>query len=307
MIVARDAREYAARIESYVGDEIPHLACETVSGARASYAGQEVLLGMPDMIAEVITEMPAVRWVQSTWAGVRPLLEAGRSGYLLTGVKGIFGPLMSEYVIGWMLAHELKLPERIRQQGRRNWHDLSSGTLRGKMAGIMGTGSIGAHIAGMLGHFDVRTRGYSRKGAPVDGFTEVFPRENLFPFLDGLDYLIAVLPETRGTDRLLDAGALAALPCHAVLINVGRSNLVDHEALLDALRNRRLGAAVLDVFEQEPLPPESPLWDAPGLHITAHVAAHSHPADITPIFTGNYERWVNGQPLEFVVDFERGY
>jgi len=129
----------------------------------------------------------------------------------------------------------------------------------------------------------------------------------LHEFLQSLDYLVSVLPHTDETDGLLDAGAFAVMPGHCCFINVGRGNLVDEEALVAALTDGELGGAVLDVFNQEPLPEDSPLWDTPGLSITAHVAAHSWPADIAAIFIDNYHRFVAGGNLQYLVDFERGY
>ncbi len=150
-------------------------------------------------------------------------------------------------------------------------------------------------------------RGLSRSGTDVEPFEAVFPKDRLRDFLDRLDYLVSTLPDTPETRSLLDADALGALPPHAVLVNVGRGSVLDEQALADALRSDRLGGAVLDVFEEEPLPPDSPLWDTPKLTVTAHVAARSFPAEITPVFLRNYRRFVAGEALDYVVDFERGY
>lgn len=307
LILAPDAAEYAAAIEHESGAFAPLTACRTPSEARKRYDAQPVLLGAPDLIAEIIDELEAVRWVQSTWAGVRPLLEAGRRDYVLTGVKGVFGPAMAEYVVGHLLARELDIPGRSDRQRRREWFDAPSGTLRGKLAGILGTGSIGRHVAATLHGFGVQVRGLNRSGADAPPFDAVFSRGELASFLRGLDYLVCVLPDTAETRHLLNADTLAALPPHAVVVNVGRGSVLDSGALAEALRRGRLGGAVLDVFEEEPLPADSPLWDVPKLTITAHVAARSIPAEITPLFLRNYEHFVAGDPLEFVVDFERRY
>ena len=106
---------------------------------------------------------------------------------------------------------------------------------------------------------------------------------------------------------MLDAKAFRAMPNHCYFINVGRGNLVDEAALVAALKAGELGGAVLDVFDEEPLSTDSALWDAPGLSITAHVAAHSWPADIAAIFIDNYHRFINGDDLQYTIDFDRGY
>jgi phosphoglycerate dehydrogenase-like enzyme len=133
------------------------------------------------------------------------------------------------------------------------------------------------------------------------------PVDRLHEFLEETDYLVSVLPQTDDTNNLLDEAALARLPRHTYLINVGRSNVIDNVALIDALRNDRLAGAVLDVFDEEPLPQDSPLWDTPNLSITAHIAAVSHPSLIVPIFVENYRRYINKQPLNYIVDFDAGY
>jgi phosphoglycerate dehydrogenase-like enzyme len=307
LIIAEDAREYAEHIDRQADPSVPYTVCESVGQARANYGDHTIVFGMPDLIAEVIDEMPCVQWVQSSWAGVRPLLKGARSDYRLTGIKGLFGPMMSEYVVAYLLAHELRIVQRKECQQTNVWHTETSGTLAGRKAGIMGTGSIGRHIAGTLKQFGTRVFGYSMSGRPADNFLKVYRRDQLLEFLKELDYLVAILPETPDTDHLLDSTAFAALPGHAVLINAGRANVIDHEALVNALVEKQLAAAVLDVFDEEPLPPESPLWSVPGLTVTAHVAAHSYPAEITPVFLENYRRFCAGQPLKHLVDFSRGY
>lgn len=307
LIISKAAPDYAREVQRLAGPGIAVKTCRSAEEALSRYAGEKVLFGNPDMIAEVLPNMPAVDWVQSTWAGVAPLLAAGPGAYTLTGVKGVFGEQMSEYVIGYLLAHELKIVERWQQQRRHSWHRSFSGTLQGKRLGIMGTGSIGRHIAGTARHFGLRVHGLSRSGDPAANFDEVMDASRLHEFLAGLDYLVCVLPATSATQGLLDTAALCRLPAHAVLVNVGRSNVVDDAALAAALRDGTLAAAVLDVFDDEPLPRDSPLWDVPNLYITPHVAAISHPALIAPIFVENYRRYINKQPLNYVVDFSSGY
>ena len=187
---------------------------------------------------------------------------------MLTGIKNVFGPQMSEYVLGYLLAHELSILKRKAAQQQRNWFKDLSGMLEGKRLGIMGTGSIGQHIANSAAVFGVTSVGLSRSGAATKGFENVVPVAQLHEFLERCDYLVSTLPQTAATDRLLDSAALRKLPPHAYYVNVGRSNVVDDAALIDALQNGRLAGAALDVFDQEPVPQDSPLWDTPGLSIT---------------------------------------
>jgi phosphoglycerate dehydrogenase-like enzyme len=307
LILAPDAERYLPLLGELAAAGVRLQAAESAPRALEVYGGQAVLLGQPDLAAAVLERLPQVRWVQSTWAGVRPLLQLGRRDYLLSGVRGVFGPQMAEYVFGHVLAHELRLAERRERQRRREWWAARSGALQGRTLGVMGTGSIGRHVAGVGRAFGMRVVGYSRGGAPIEGFERVFASGALREFLAEPDYLVCVLPDTPETTHLLDAECLRCLRPGCVLVNVGRGNLLDEPALAAALRRGELAGAVLDVFEREPLPADSPLWDAPGLVLTAHVAAHSRPADIARLFAANYNRFVAGEALQHLIDFERGY
>jgi len=307
LIITANAVELVQEIVRLADFPITVKTCASAEQALAKYTDESVVFGNPDMIAEVLPRMWAVDWVQSTWAGVAPLLALDQRDYVLTGIKDVFGPQMSEYVIGYLLAHELKVLQRMTDQRAHNWFKTNSGTLQGKRLGIMGTGSIGRHIAKTATHFGMQVTGLSRSGAASPEFEQVLQVSQLHEFLEGLDYLVAALPQSTATDKLLDAAALAKLAAHAYFINVGRSNVVDDAALIDALRNNKLAGAALDVFDEEPIPGDSPLWDAPNLSITAHVAAVSHTSLIVPIFVENYLRYISQQPLKFVIDFDAGY
>jgi phosphoglycerate dehydrogenase-like enzyme len=214
---------------------------------------------------------------------------------------------MAEFVLGYMLAREIDVFQRLERQRDRRWYDQQTGSLAGKTLGIMGTGSIGRHIAAMAVPFNMRVLGFSRSGRPVSGFAEVFASADFHAFLGKADYLVGVLPETPATIGLLDQAAFTALPEHAYFINVGRGSLVDEQALSRALASGELAGAVLDVFRQEPLRADSPLWDVPNLLITGHVAAHSWPEDIAGIFIENYRKFQRDDVLNYIIDFERGY
>jgi phosphoglycerate dehydrogenase-like enzyme len=307
LIISDSADEYAGEIERLANFPLPVKACTSAENALDEYAEQTVLFGNPDMIAAVLNEMPGVDWVQLTWAGVTPLLAIDRRDYVLTNVRDVFGPQMSEYVLGYLLAHELKVLERKERQLEHDWFDEHSGSLQGKRLGIMGTGSIGRYIAKTATFVGMNVSGLSRSGVLSPPFEKVLPVGQLHDFLKDIDYLVSTLPQTGESDSLLDEAALAKLPGHAYFINIGRSNVVDDDALIDALRDGSLAGATLDVFDEEPVPKDSPLWDTPNLSITAHIAAISHPSLIAPIFIDNYRRYANNQPLKYVVDFDAGY
>lgn len=305
LIIGDDAADLAALVGA--GTDIPVTTANNAREALEVYAGQPVLFGDPQSISNVLGDMPNVEWVQSTWAGVTPLLELKRRDYVLTGIKGVFGPQMSEYVIGHLLAIELRISERLREQQAHRWFAEPSGTLRGKRMGIMGTGSIGQAIAELAASFGMTVTGLSRSGRPTRGFDVVHAVDQVNEFLPNLDSLVSVLPHTTETDELLDAARLALLPSHAIFVNVGRANVINDDALVAALGKGALGGAVLDVFDEEPLAADSPLWDTPNLVMTGHMAAVSHPELIVPVFLENYERFAAGQALLHAIDFDQGY
>ena len=307
LIVTPLATEFAAEIERLAGNEIDVKACRSADEARDAYQGESVLFGNPAQIAELLDDWSQVDWVQSSWAGVTPLINAVRRDYQLTGVKGVFGPQMSEYVFGYLLNFELRIAERRAAQAARTWDRDHSGVLEGKTIGVMGTGSIGAHIASTAIAFGMTPIGFSRSGNPAEPFEQTFGADALDDFLRQSEHLVATLPATPDTDDLLNTRTLALLPRGACFVNVGRSNVVDDMALIEALQTGQVGSAALDVFDVEPLPDDSPLWTAPNLSVTAHIAAISHPMLIVPIFIENFRRYRENQPLQYVVDFDAGY
>ena len=271
-------------------------------------AQSDIVIGEPKLIQEALPRLTSLKWAQAIYAGVEPLVEPSqRRDYVLTNARGVFGELMSEYVFGYLLFHEKKILERIQAQQSMQWKRAESGVLRGKTMGLLGVGSIGAHLAGTAKHFGMTVRGFTRESETTADVDQYFHGDQLLKFVEGLDYLVSVLPRTEGTNRLVDAKLLETLPPHAVFVNVGRGNAVDESALVKALNESKLAAAILDVFETEPLPEGHPFWKTPNLYMTFHTSAISYPEDITKLFVENYQLYVEGKPLKYVVDFERGY
>ena len=299
LLLSRDSEEYKRLIESA---QLPDLAL------ASEPVQSDIVLGEPKMIRDTLPNLPRLKWAQAIYAGVEPLVGPGqRQDYVLTNARGVFGELMSEYVFGYLLFHEKKILERIRSQQSMRWERPESGVLRGKTMGLLGVGSIGAHLAGTAKHFGMTVRGYTRGSESSRQVDRYYHGSDLLEFAKGLDYLVSVLPRTEGTNKLVDADLLNALPAHVVLINVGRGNAVDEPALIQALTEGKLAAAVLDVFEKEPLPEGHPFWTTPNLYMTFHTSAISYPEDITKLFVENYQLYIEGKPLKYVVDFERGY
>lgn len=268
----------------------------------------DIVLGEPNLIRETLSHLSTLKWIQSTWAGVEPLLDPSlRRDYILTNARGVFGGLMSEYVIGYLLAHERSIFERMAAQRNKQWDKSLTGTLRGKTIGLLGVGSIGAEVARTAKFFGMQVRGYTKSSEASKYVDNYFHGQNLLAFANGLDYLVSILPNTKETKRIVDAKLLGVLPSHAVFINVGRGSAVDESALIEALEQNKLAGAILDVFEQEPLPKEHPFWTTKNLTMTFHTSAPSFPEDIARVFIENYQLYIEGKPLKYQVDFEKGY
>jgi phosphoglycerate dehydrogenase-like enzyme len=299
LILSSDADEYKRRIKSV---QLPDLVL------TSDPAQSDIVLGEPKLIRDALPHLSSLRWVQAIYAGVEPLVDpAQRRDYVLTNARGVFGELMSEYVFGYLLFHEKKILHRIQAQQSMKWERPESGVLRGKTIGLLGVGSIGAHLAETAKHFGMTVRGYTRASETSTQVDRYYHGGSLFEFVKGLNYLVSVLPRTEETNKIVDAKLLERLPPHAVFVNVGRGNAVDEPALVKVLHEGRLAAAILDVFKKEPLPEGHPFWTTPNLYMTFHTSAISYPEDITNLFIENYRLYLDGKPLKYVVDFERGY
>jgi phosphoglycerate dehydrogenase-like enzyme len=308
LILSQDAAEYKRLLTEADLPGLSIYATHDPSDTIPCGAVFDLLMGEPALISQVVACLPELRWAQCTWAGVEPLLRPGmRRDYTLTNVRHVYGPQMSEYVFGYLLLIERGMLSRWQAQQAGRWDTTLPGTLRRKTLGLLGVGSIGAHLAGTARHFGMHVRGYTRFSESCPDVGAYFHGEALSEFAAGLDYLVCVLPGTNATRHLVDASLLAALPPHAWLVNIGRGSAVDEAALVAALEAGRLGGAVMDVFQQEPLPPEHPLWRTPNTFITAHVAAKNYLPDIARLFCENYLRFLLGEPLRGQVDFELGY
>jgi phosphoglycerate dehydrogenase-like enzyme len=307
LILSFRAPVYAHLVHDALPD-LPLLATADPAQARVEGAGCTVVLADPGLLRPILDDLHGLQWVQSTWAGVDALLQPGlRRDYVLTNVRGVFGPAVAEYVLGYAIMHERLGWQRFRQQQEGDWDPAPPGSLQGKTLGLLGVGSIGAYVAGAVKPFGMRVLGYTRASEDHPAVDRYYHGGELLAFAAACDYVVCTLPNTPQTVHLIDAAFLAAMRPHAVLINVGRGATVDEAALVAALEGGRLGGAVLDVFEREPLPPDHLLWRLPNVIVTSHTAAVSFPEQIAPLFIDNYRRWAAGLPLLHRVDFAAGY
>ncbi|MFB9732906.1 D-2-hydroxyacid dehydrogenase [Ornithinimicrobium kibberense] len=280
---------------------------EALRGARALFLWDF----FSSAVRDVWPRCGDLEWIHVAAAGVDTLLfdELRASEVVVTNARGVFDRPIAEYVLAAVLAHAKRLHESAELQRRHEWRHRETRPLRGARAVVVGTGGIGRETAHLLttAGLDVSVAGSSARTDPELG--EVVDSGRLAEHLAGVDYLVNAAPLTDRTRGLIDAEVLTALPPTAHLVNVGRGPTVVEEDLLAALQEGRLDGATLDVFATEPLPPDSPLWDAPGVVVSPHMSGDvvGWRDTLADQFVANARRWLDEEPLENVVDKERGY
>jgi phosphoglycerate dehydrogenase-like enzyme len=252
-------------------------------------------------IDAALADMPHLRVIQTLSAGVEHLLPLVPSGVTLCDARGSRDVAVAEWVLAVILAAEKGLPSLLEQQRTHDWQPRQTSELAGSTVMILGYGSIGAAVAARLEPFEVeliRVARHARGG--------VHSVDELDSLLGLADIVVVLLPLTAETEQLLNADALARMRDGALLVNGARGGVVDYKALRELLQSRRVRAA-LDVTDPEPLPADDPLWDAPGVLITPHLAGDTAPAErrAFALVGQQVHRYVERRPLENVV--EGGY
>ncbi len=299
-------------------DEIGRLAevdAVDAAGLADALPGADVLLAWDfhtPALAGAWRSADRLRWVHTASAGVDNVLtpDVAASDVTVTNSRGVFDGAIAEYVLGLVLAFAKDLPGTWDRQRRREWEHRDTERVAGTTALIVGVGPIGRAVARLLRAAGVRVRGVGRTGRTGDpDFGEVAASADLGALLPEVDYLVLVAPLTDETRGLIGAAEFAALRPTARLVNVGRGELVVESALVDALRTGALAGAALDVFEREPLPESSPLWDLPGVVVSPHMSADTvgWRESLADLFLDNLRRWCAGRPLRNVVDKSVGY
>jgi phosphoglycerate dehydrogenase-like enzyme len=279
----------------------------------------EIIIGW-SLRPEQLAAARQLRWIHSPAAAVHQILSPGliERDVTLTNGREVHGPVVAEHVIALVLALAKKLPQAARFQQKHFWGQQQMWDshprpreIAGATLGLVGLGSIGravARHASVLGMRVIAAREHPEKGS-VEGVAQVFSSTQLDALLAQSDYVALAAPVTSATRNLIDARRLAQMQPHACLINVGRGQLVDEAALAQALREGKIAGAALDVFVDEPLPPESPLWDVENMLITPHTAGLTEKQWERQygLVAENLRRYLAHQPLLAVVDKQKGY
>lgn len=253
-----------------------------------------------------------LRWIHVAAAGVDTLLfdELRESDVVVTNARGVFDRPIAEFVLMAVLAHAKDAQRSYQLQLAQEWRHRETGMIQSATALVVGTGAIGREIARLLQAVGMTVRGAGRTARDDDpDFGTVIASADLASHAGWADHLVVVAPLTPATRGLVDRRVLSAMKPTAHVVNVGRGPIIVEDDLVACLREGRVAAATLDVFETEPLPPGHPLWTTPGVTVTAHMSgdAEGWLDTLAQQFTANAQRWLDGESLFNVVDKRLGY
>lgn len=262
---------------------------------------------------EMYDKAKKLRWFQCTGAGVDSIFPIrDKVGHIaVTNARGIHGEIIADYVMAGATMLHWDFRRLLREQAERKWNPRYVAPLAEKTLGVVGLGSIGATIARRAKSAGMTVVGSKRDvSAPVEGVDRLFASNALKDLLPVCDFVVIAVPGTAETVGLIGSAEIACMRRDAFLINIARGNVIAEAELIKALKAETIAGAMLDVFEREPLPQDSPLWDMPNVIVTPHVAGS--PSNYTErvfsaVLADNIERFLMGQTLKNVVDLGRGY
>jgi D-2-hydroxyacid dehydrogenase (NADP+) len=290
-----------ARYKAMLLERFPQLTINVVghhNDVGPYIANTEVLLCFsPPMADHVVRDAPNLKWIQALGTGVDNIIDLPSLGkeVVVTNVRGIHGPPVSEATIAYMLSLARDLPRSTHAQDKKAWERWPARLLDGKTVGILGVGLIAEYLAPICKQFGMTVIGISGSPRPTNGFDRIVARGDLIKVAAEFDYLVALAPLTPETRGIIGAKLLAAMKPSAYLVNVARGGVVDEPALIAALEAGQIAGAALDVFSQEPLPPDNPLWKAKNLTIFPHLGGYSHGYEdrAMPTIEGNMRKFLN--------------
>ncbi|MFD0698592.1 D-2-hydroxyacid dehydrogenase [Paenibacillus sp. GCM10027628] len=306
---------------SYLRDHMPHDLKDRVQfhwfksseEAKEQLPEAHVIITAGRMNPDIMKQAVNLRWVQTLSAGVDklPLQEFATRDIVLTNARGVHTIQMSEFTISLMLQWVRKSNQLHDNQQKQVWdHQVTFGELYGRTIGIVGAGAIGEAVARKAKAFDMNVIGLNRSGRPVPAFDlTVSGEDGLAHLLSQSDYVVLLLPSTPATRRFITKEHLALLKSSAFLINLARGDVIDEEALIDALQKEKLAGAALDVFEQEPLPAASPFWSMNNVIVTPHIAGSSahYTERASSIVYHNIRALLDGGDMMNLVNIAEGY
>jgi phosphoglycerate dehydrogenase-like enzyme len=250
----------------------------------------------------------ALDWLHITLAGVDFLAPAKQylRAVTVTNARGLIAGHLANYVIGVVVMMQWKFPELLRNQTGRLWKRWPTKPLAGQVIAIVGLGAIGQEVAKRAVSLGLTAIGVRASGVPVPGVTKIFRPAQILECLQEADFIVMAVPSTIVTAKLIGEREFAVMKSSAYFINIARGAVVDEDALVSALENKKIAGACLDVFEQEPLPEQSPLWSFPNVIITPHSSGVTTDYDErnAALIADNFRRYNSGHKLTNIVNVE---
>jgi phosphoglycerate dehydrogenase-like enzyme len=298
-----------------LSDEAEIRCASSVDELRRLLPGAEVMLGWNFRAAnlrEAWDAADSLRWIHWAGAGVDAALfdELAASDIQLTNARGVFDQPMAEWVLGMIIAFAKQLPQTLACQARAEWNHRLSERVAGKRALVVGVGAIGRAVGRLLRAVGMQVEAVGRGARDGDpDFGHVFAIDDLLRRLPEADYVVLITPLTERTRGLFGAAEFGAMKPSARFINIGRGALVIEDALLAALRQGGIAGAALDVFAEEPLPPQSPFWSAPNCLVSPHMSGDfiGFETVMADQFMDNWQRYRAGESLRNIVDKRLGF
>ena len=271
-----------------LGKAFPEVAIEVAADkhrAEDAIKAADMLLTFGQMLKNLkfdLKDAVNLKWIQALGTGMDGIIDqpALRKSVTLTSLHGVHGPPVSEAAIAGMLALARDIPRFVRQQKDRHWGRWPARLLHEKTVGIVGIGVIAEALAPKCKAMGMTVVGFTSKPREVAGFDRIHPMGDLVLITPELDHMVLLTPYSKATHHLIDAKVFAAMKPTAYLVNVARGGVVDEDALVEALRARRFAGAALDVFSQEPLSPDHPLWTFDNVIISTHQGGFLTPMSI---------------------------
>ncbi|HET9714878.1 MAG TPA: D-2-hydroxyacid dehydrogenase [Pseudolabrys sp.] len=291
-----------ARYKAMLLERFPQLTINVVghhSEVGPFIADTEILLCFsPPMADHVVRDAPKLKWIQALGTGVDNIVDLPSLGkeILVTNVRGIHGPPVSEATVAFMLSLARDMPRSVRAQEQCKWERWPSALLAGKTVGILGVGLIAEYLAPICKAFNMTVIGISGSPRPANAFDRMVHRDDLERIAGDLDFLVVLTPLTVETRNIVGERIFAAMKPTAYIVNVARGGVVDEAALIRALEKGQLAGAGLDVFSQEPLPSDNPLWKTRNVTIFSHLGGYSQGYEdrAMPTIAGNMRKFLAG-------------
>ena len=317
LVLGDPAEPALSKLAAQLGSDVQVKAGKTTDALGSAVAEARVLFywaGATEDIRGILAGAPKLEWIHTRHAGMDRILfpELIASAIPLTNGSGVFSESLGEFAMLGALYFAKDVPRRLKSKAERRWDVFDNDEVSKQTLGVVGHGDIGRAVAWRAKALGMRVLALRRDTSPRAGdehVDRVFPGAALHEMLRECDYVVVAAPLTPETKGLMGKPEFEAMKPGAIIMNVGRGPVIDESAMIEALQNKRIRGAALDVFEVEPLPDNSPLWSMENVLISAHCADHTRDwlDDTVVFFREQFTRWRKGEPLRNLVDKRAGY